>query len=143
MSGTKRIVLLVFLSMAFISGQVSSGADSPAKATKSPATQRVAQKDPGEWNKLLEAAKNEGKLVLASDPSELYRKVLVTSFNKKYPEIKVEYTGINGRDFKPRLQQERKVGQYLWDVRVSGINPNTYEMKDTVFFDPLRSFVLP
>jgi iron(III) transport system substrate-binding protein len=50
---------------------------------------------------------------------------------------------MNGRDFRPKMMQERKVGQYLWDIRVSGINPETYDMKDQGFFDPIRPFASP
>ncbi len=111
--------------------------------TKSASDASATKKELVDWKKIVDAAKKEGKLVMTADPSDFYRRVLVMSFEKKYPDIKVEYTGINGRDFRPRLMQERKVGQYLWDVRISGINPETYEMKNDGYFDPMRSLILP
>jgi ABC-type Fe3+ transport system substrate-binding protein len=117
--------------------------DSPVKSAKQSSAQPGAKRESVEWQKIVNAARKEGKLVMTADPSDYYRKVLVVPFEKKYPDITVEYTGMNGRDFRPRLMQERKVGKYLWDVRISGINPETYEMKDEGYFDPLRSLILP
>lgn len=133
MAGGKGRVkpFFVLISILLLTANAAYGADSPAK------------RDPGEWKKVIDAAKKEGKLVMTADPSEFYRKIFVGQFEKMYPEIKIDYTGMNGRDFRPRLSQERKVGKYLWDLRVSGINPETYDMKDEGFFDPIRSLVLP
>ena len=134
---------LVLIGIMLFSVSVAYGSAAQVKPPKSPAVQRDTQKDAGEWKKVVEAARKEGKVVMTADPSEFYRKVFVLPFEKKYPEIKIEYTGMNGRDFRPRLLQERKVGQYLWDVRVSGINPETYDMKDEGFFDPVRPLIIP
>lgn len=79
-----------------------------------------AQKDAGEWAKVLEAARKEGKVVISGDSGENWRKSLVDMFMQEYPEIKVEYTGSSGRNFWPRVRQEREMGQKLWDLRAGG-----------------------
>jgi hypothetical protein len=47
-------------------------------------------------NAVIEAAKKEGKIVLSGTASATYRD-LITSFKVDYPEIQVEYNGINAQ----------------------------------------------
>lgn len=110
---------------------------------KSDTPKSAAGENPDEeWNKIVEAAKKEGKIVMASAPSELYRDALVTPFEKKYPEIKIEYSGMNGRDFWPRVIQEHKVGQFLWDINVIGISAIGFdEAKE--YLEPVRPLLNP
>ncbi len=49
--------------------------------------------------------------MVSAPASELWRTALAT-FQKDYPEIRLELTGANSRDFWPRLLQERRAGQY-------------------------------
>src|SRR5574340_377593 len=91
-----------------------------AKPVKSPSTQHEMKTDSNEWLKVVEAARKEGKLIINGDPSEIWRKSLVDLFRQEYPEITVEYTGMNGRDFSPRLRRERELGQKLWDLLAGG-----------------------
>ena len=72
-----------------------------------------------EWEKTVAAAKKEGKLLLAGPPGQFYRDALM-AFRKAYPDIQVEYVGIQGRDYAPRILQERRAGHFLWDVHVGG-----------------------
>ena len=53
-------------------------------------------------------------------------------------------TGGNSRDFWPRLFQERDAGQYLWDLRVGGPDPEVFDARDRGALDPVRPLlVLP
>jgi len=99
--------------------------------------------DPGEWKKIVEAAKKEGKVVVSGNPSEAWRKSLVDMFRQDYPEITVEYTGINSRDFWPRVRQERALGKYLWDVGARGVDLPAYEAKKDGLLEPIRPILLP
>jgi iron(III) transport system substrate-binding protein len=96
-----------------------------------------------DWEQIVAAAKKEGSVVVSASSSEMLRKVL-TSFEKDYPGIKVEYYSINGRDFRSRMAKEREIGQYLWDLRIGGTAAETYEWKARGFLDPVRPLmVLP
>ncbi len=114
----------------------------PAKAVKPSSTQSEAKKEPGEWGKVVEAAKKEGKLVICGDPSEVWRRSLVDMFREEYPEIIVEYTGMNGRDFAPRLQRERELGQKLWDLLAGGTT-TAYDLKRDGYTVPIRPLLTP
>lgn len=95
------------------------------------------------WTKLEAAAKGEGKLVISGPVGTVWRDPLL-AFQKEYPEIKIEYTPGNSRDFWPRVTQEQKVEQFLWDLRVGGIDPFAYRMRDAGAIDPVRpELILP
>ncbi len=64
------------------------------------------------------------------------------TFEQDFPEIAVEYTGANSRDFWPRMFRERELGQYLWDLRVGGPDPQVYEARDNGMLDPVRPLLL-
>ncbi len=94
-----------------------------------------------EWEQTVAAARQEGKLVLTGPPGEVWRRALMT-FEEDFPQIQVEYTGANSRDFWPRLFRERELGQYLWDLRVGGPDPQVYEARDKGMLDPVRPLLL-
>ncbi len=94
-----------------------------------------------EWEKTVAAAKQEGTVVISGPTRETWRNVLVT-FEEDFPEIKVEYTGANSRDFWPRIFRERELDQHLWDLRVGGPDPQVYEAKSRGVLDPVRALLL-
>jgi len=103
----------------------------------------VSTSAPAGWATLVDAARGEGRLILAGPPSEVWRSALL-SFEKAYPGITVEYSGITSRDFWPRRSQERRAGKYLWDLRVGGPDPQVFQARDDGFLAPLRPLlVLP
>jgi iron(III) transport system substrate-binding protein len=93
-----------------------------------------------EWKKTVEAAEKEGKLALVTPPGDLWRKALL-GFQEDYPKIRLDLLAIPGRDFRPRLQQERQAGLYLWDARVGGPS-ETYEWRDKNIIVPIRPLLL-
>jgi len=96
-----------------------------------------------EWERTLAAAKKEGVVVVSATSSELLRQVL-TEFERDYPAIKVQYETGNARDFWSRLEKEREVGRYLWDLRIGGVSAQAYEAKDRGVVDPIQPLlVLP
>jgi len=90
-----------------------------------------------EWEKTLAAAKKEGKVVIAGPPGQTYRDALV-AFQKTYPEIQVDYVGTQGRDFAQRIMQERRAGQYLWDLNIGGGATMFNTFIPAQVLDPLR-----
>ena len=103
------------------------------------------QNRPGqtEWEKTLAAAQREGSVVVSALSGELLRQVLL-SFEQDYPGIKVKYQSGNLRDLWPVVYREREMGQYLWDVRVGGVDASTYQAKDKGLLDPiLPALMLP
>src|ERR671932_356630 len=78
----------------------------PAAPAGTSAASTASAGSQAEWDRTMAAARQEGKLALSGPPGQLWRDALLT-FERDYPEIKVEFTGQNSRDFWPRVAQER------------------------------------
>lgn len=107
----------------------------PTEASPAPSS-RGEFRSP-QWEQTIRAATREGKVVISGPTREVWRKELLT-FEQEFPGIKVEYTGANSRDFWPRIFRERELGQYLWDLRVGGVDPQVFEAKNRGVLDPVR-----
>jgi iron(III) transport system substrate-binding protein len=71
-----------------------------------------------EWEKALEAAKKEGQIsVYGGDTFESF---LRSAFQKKYPEINVNFIGGRAPVVRPKLITERRAGKYLVDLVLTG-----------------------
>jgi iron(III) transport system substrate-binding protein len=95
----------------------SSGAGQPAPASAGGQSSLAAADV--EWERVVAAARQEGKLVLAGPAGEYFREV-VGVFRAAYPEIDVEAVGGGGAQLLPRILGERRAGQFLWDAFVTG-----------------------
>jgi iron(III) transport system substrate-binding protein len=73
----------------------------------------------GEWDQVVSAARQEGRLMLAGPAGQYFRDA-VDVFRRTYPEIEVEAVGGGGAQLLPRMLGERRAGQFLWDAFVTG-----------------------
>jgi len=95
------------------------------------------------WDKILADAKKEGKVAVAGPPGTAYRDVM-RGFEKKYPEIALEFQSFTPSNFTARFSKERQAGQYLWDVYVTGPTGFDISAKKAGDLDPIRPlFILP
>ncbi|HLB28610.1 MAG TPA: extracellular solute-binding protein [Dehalococcoidia bacterium] len=108
------------------------------KATPTPPTPGAEVKPAWEqeWERVLAAAKREGKVTTVGPTGEPGRRVLTEPFERKYG-ISVEYLTAQGPEFVPRLRAEREAGQYLWDVFVGG-QTVPFDFKALSALDPLE-----
>jgi iron(III) transport system substrate-binding protein len=105
--------------------------------------QKPAASWKAEWEQVLRRGNAEGKLVIAGAPGGLYRQAM-QKFTQSYPEIKMEYTGISGREFAPKLSTERRANLYLWDVHIGGAGTAINVLKQAGVLEPLRpALILP
>jgi iron(III) transport system substrate-binding protein len=87
---------------------------------------------------IVAAAKNEGALVIKGAPGSVYAEAFTDGFKKKYPDIKVSYTGLNGFESIPRITREREAGVYSWDIYIGGTPSILSTLKPAGAFAPLR-----
>jgi iron(III) transport system substrate-binding protein len=73
-----------------------------------------------EWNKTLAAAKKEGKIVIIGPSGSDVRDAYTVGFQKKYPEIEVDFSGMRGAEVAPKLLAELNAKHYLTDIAVAG-----------------------
>jgi len=96
--------------------------------------------DLSNWASVLEKAKQEGLVVVHGAPGQRYAAVLKDAFQKKYPEIKVEFSGAANRTAIPRLLRERQAGIYNQDVWSSGSSAIS-QLKPAGELQPLVPFL--
>lgn len=90
------------------------------------------------WDTVVAAAMKEGELVIKGAPGKVYTDVFTQGFEKKYPGIKVSYTGLNGFESIPKIQREREAGIYNWDVYLGGTPSILSTLKPAGAFAPLK-----
>src|SRR5437870_3925305 len=106
-----------------------------------PMTNAVWAAMPPEWEKVLAAARKEGKLAVAIPLGEAYPRV-IAAFQKAYPDIKSEPFSIHTRDFMARYRKEREVGQILWDALIGGPDSDIYGAGQQGYWDPVKPDLL-
>lgn len=118
----------------------------PASRTEAVAPLPQAPSRPAwevEWERVLEAGKKEGKLVLYSTAGVEVRTTVIPAFKKKYG-IEVEAIMAKGAEVAEKLMSERRAGLYLGDVYNGGSTTPTTQLKPQGALDPLDSaFILP
>jgi iron(III) transport system substrate-binding protein len=71
------------------------------------------------WGPVLDGAKREGKVAVIGINTAEARDALTQGFERKYPEIKVEYTGMNASEVAPKLLTERQADKHLTDLVIN------------------------
>ena len=125
MKRTLSVLSAIIVLLGFMSGALGAQAD----AWKA------------DWDKTVEAAKKEGRLVLYG--SDDYEK-LFAEFNKKYPEIKIVGVFGRGADVAKRFMAERRAEKYLADLYVNGMTTGYNVFYKAKALDPIPPLlVLP
>jgi len=136
-----------FLSLGLLLGLLALAAcaaeeeATPAPTTSATAAGKAAWEQ--EWDRVLAAAKQEGKVAVMGPVGGQYRELLVDLFQKTYG-ITVDYLGATGSQAAPRLLTERQAGQYLWDVHIGGTTTIITDLLPAGAADPIKpAFILP
>lgn len=96
------------------------------------------------WEDVLKAANAEGEVDVHGGPGKLYEMALTEGFRKAFPQIKINFSGLSGRDAIPKIVREREAGIYNWDVYIGGTSSILKNLKPVGAFAPLRSaLILP
>jgi extracellular solute-binding protein len=107
------------------------------------AARAESQEWKSKWDRVLADAKKEGKVAVAGPPGTPYRDVM-RGFEKKYPEIVLEYQAFTPANFTARFSKERQAGQHLWDLYITGPTGFDIKAKKAGELDPVRPlFILP
>ncbi len=104
-----------------------------------------AQTKPGwkeRWDKALNGAKKEGRVVVFGPPGESVRQAMTEDFRKSFPDISVEYSGARGEEYATRLRAERDGGIYSADVLLSGTSTAAVYMKPMRVLEPIEPLLI-
>jgi iron(III) transport system substrate-binding protein len=120
-------------------GAVACAAPAAPAPASAPAGAAPAQADT--WDQIVAAANREGQVVLSGPASADTREGLTEGFQRKYPGIKVHYTGSPGSAVPPKLLAEREAGQYLTDVLVAGTTTQL-DLIEAGVMEPLAGYLV-
>jgi iron(III) transport system substrate-binding protein len=96
-----------------------------------------------EWERVLQAAKQEGVVSLLGTTGVDVRDALTLPFQKAYG-IQVDYFGGSGSEQAARVSAERRAGKYAWDIFIGGTTTGFTSMIPIKAFDPLDpALILP
>ncbi len=96
---------------------------------------------PGEWAKVVKAAKKEGRVVLYAGAAYV---PIFQEFQKKYPQIKVVTVPGRMSQFAGRLMAERRAGKYLVDLILGGSGSMYNVFYKGKVLDPIKpALILP
>jgi iron(III) transport system substrate-binding protein len=115
----------------------------PVSPPAAPASGTQSAPDPDqEWQRVIAAAKNEGKVVVVGGAGDALRDSLTLGFRAKYPDIEVEFLGLSGEAAGVRIPQEQSGGQYLMDVAVLGTTTISGTLLRAGALGPLEPFLV-
>ncbi len=136
-----------FLALALLVGLlILSACAAEEKATPAPASPTAAAKAPWEeeWERVLAAARREGKVAVLGPAGSAQREALERGFEKAFPGIDVEYLGESGSVHARRLVEERKASIYSADVYIGGTTTAIGDLMPAGAADPLKpTLILP
>jgi iron(III) transport system substrate-binding protein len=107
-----------------------------ARAASAPASS-----DPA-WNKIVAAAKKEAKVVIIGPSGSDVRDAYTIGFQKKYPEIQVDFSGMRGAEVAPKLLAELNAKHYLTDIAVAGTTTALVSLVPANAVVPLQPYLV-
>lgn len=112
-------LLAAFAGMALVAcaPQAAPGAGQGPSAT--PGGGPAAASSPN-WDQVVAAANQEGKVVVIGSGNNNLPTLLSDNFTRRYPQITVSFTGMDGSQVLPRLENEHAAGQMSTDVVLKG-----------------------
>jgi iron(III) transport system substrate-binding protein len=119
-------------------GPGSQAAANPVASGQSEGAQGGAA---AEWDRVVAAAKREGKLVIVGQVGADVREALTQDFQRRFPEIQVEYNSMRGAEIAAKLPTERQAGQYLVDLAVTGTT-SQLDLMDANVLDPIQPYLV-
>jgi len=90
-----------------------------------------------EWTAVIEAAKKEGKVVVAGSPDPVMRNEIIPKFTARFG-IPVEFVAGRSSQIVSRVETERAAGIFSIDVFLAGPDTSANELFNDKMIDPLR-----
>jgi ABC-type Fe3+ transport system substrate-binding protein len=114
----------------------------PTTAAAAPQTAPVQNASTAAWNTLVDAAKNEGKVVIQTPVGAGFREG-VDAFMQAFPGIEAEIQSFpDGATYVPKIQNERKAGVYTFDVASTTVVPVLQILKGEGTYEPLKPEII-
>lgn len=89
------------------------------------------------WASIIEAAKKEGKVVVAGSPDPVMRNDIIPKFTARFG-MPIEFIAGRSSQIVSRVETERASGIYSVDVYLAGPDTTANELYKNKFIDPLK-----
>ncbi len=142
-SSRRHFLQTTLLGAAAGTAACAPAASAPAQPTAPsvPAAPAPAVDPPAwetEWNNLVVAAKQEGKVVVNYIDNKGSPRKGFEAFESAFPGITVELTTMaSGSLFHPKVLAEQQAGVFAWDLNFTGI-PQGSALRDANALDPIK-----
>ncbi|HSQ11495.1 MAG TPA: hypothetical protein VLM90_00685, partial [Candidatus Deferrimicrobium sp.] len=94
-----------------------------------------------EWAAVIEAAKKEGKVVVAGSPDPVMRNDIIPKFTARFG-IAVEFVAGRSSQIVSRVETERASGIFSIDIFLAGPDTSANELYNDKMIDPLKSLLV-
>jgi iron(III) transport system substrate-binding protein len=101
----------------------------------------LAQSKSGEWDKIVEAAKKEGKVVASIPPTPELRKLMEIAFSRRYG-IATEFVPARGGAVVQRIVSEAKAGVQYFDLHIGGTESVITAILPENILDPIEGYLI-
>lgn len=143
-----KLFLLMSLFLAILAGCASPSSTAPQsgkEAGVSPAAKETQQAGREawqvKWDKAVQEAKKEGKVVIYGAATGQVRDALIKGFNNRYG-IPLEYLSAKGPEIGAKLSAEKRAGLYIPDAIIGASSPSITTLKPEGFFDPIEPVLI-
>jgi len=94
-----------------------------------------------EWDKTVEAAKKEGKIVAGIPASAELRRTLGDAFKARFPAIELEITNARGPSNAGKIAAEHAAGVRYYDILISGTQ-TPFNLLNAGILDPAEALLM-
>ena len=105
------------------------------------AVAQTGQGLPAEWDKIVEAAKKEGKVVASIPPTPELRKLMEIAFTRRYG-IATEFVPARGGAMVQRIVSEAKAGMQYFDLHIGGTESVITAFCRRMYLDPIDPYLI-
>lgn len=103
---------------------------------------QLAAQSKAEWDKIVELAKKEGKLVVSIPASPELRKLTEEGFKKRHSGIDLELIPARGTSITRRIVEESKAGVRNFDIHIGGTNSIINGLLDEGVLEPVEPYFI-
>jgi ABC-type Fe3+ transport system substrate-binding protein len=100
-----------------------------------------SQSSDKEWQEILNAAKKEGKVVVAGSPDPVMRNEIIPKFTARFG-LPVEFIAGRSSQIASRVETERSAGIYSVDIFLAGPDTTALTLYGAKMIDPLKPLII-
>jgi iron(III) transport system substrate-binding protein len=129
------------LALSLAIAAVTSAGCTSAPTASAPASDASAGAD-GAWDEIVAAAKREGQVVVIGPAGVDVQESLVAPFERRFPDIHIEYTSPAPPQIPPKLLTERAAEKYTTDLIIVGTTTIVGSLLPANALDPIQPFLV-